>query len=189
MEFIDNIFKVYGLKITIIVLAIIGLCYIFKLILEKILIDKTNIKRIKAENEYQRKTMAFKILIEKELEFYEKYYEYASKFITYIQDITFNLNKGNFETYINYTIKILELIPLFKRDVLLYESYCDNQVLEGITSLITYLQDIFLPKLIKDKKQMKNNEHLLDNDCDNLLLEFSVVNTLIKKREQDMVES
>lgn len=189
MEFIDNIFKVYGLKITIIVLAIIGLCYIFKLILEKILIDKTNIKRIKAENEYQRKTMAFKILIEKELEFYEKYYEYASKFITHIQDITFNLNKGNFETYINYTIKILELIPLFKRDVLLYESYCDNQVLEGITSLITYLQDIFLPKLIKDKKQMKNNEHLLDNDCDNLLLEFSVVNTLIKKREQDMVES
>ena len=111
------------------------------------MIDKTNIKRIKAENEYQRKTMAFKILIEKELEFYEKYYEYASKFITYIQDITFNLNKGNFETYINYTIKTLELIPLFKRDV------------------------------------------LLDNDCDNLLMEFSVINTLIKKREQDMVES
>ena len=51
------------------------------------------------------------------------------------------------------------------------------------------MQDVFLPKLIKDKKHMKNNEHLLDNDCDNLLMEFSIINTLIKKREQDMVES
>ena len=189
MDFIEDIFKIYGLKITIIVLAIIGLYYILKLIIEKILIDNANIKRIKAENEYQRKTMAFKILIERELEFYEKYYEYASKFITYIQDIRFNLNKGNFEIYISYTIKTLELIPLFKRDVLLYEAYCDSQVMKRITSLITYMQEIFFPKIINDKKHMKNNEHLLDDDCDNLLMEFSIINTLIKKREQDMIEN
>lgn len=189
MDFIDDIFEVYGLKITIIVLAIIGFIYILKVFFEKILADNSNVKRIKSENEYQRKTMAYRIMLEKELEFYEKYYEYASNFITYIQDIKFNLNEGNFDTYKSFLIKTLELIPLLKRDVLLYESYCDDQVFNGIASLINYMQEIFLPKIITDKKHVKNNEHLLDDDCDNLLMQFAVISTLIKTREQKMVES
>ena len=143
----------YGLIITTIFLAIIGVIFLTKFFVEKIfesyIVTKKQMKIINFENEINKKTMAYKVLIENELKFYDKYYSFASKMITDIQDVKYNLNNSNHKEFKKYTLKILEVIPEIKRELLLYESYCDKNVSDAITGLIEILQDEFLVKLSK----------------------------------------
>ena len=70
--------------------------------------------------------MAYKMLIENELEFYSKYYSFASNIVPDIQDVKYTLNNSNHKDFKKYTLKIIDVIPKIKRELLLYESYCDK---------------------------------------------------------------
>lgn len=195
MEIINNVkdlIDTYGLKITTIFFAIIGLKSFIKFLVEKLFenyfITKKQIKIVNLENEINRKTMAYKMLIENELEFYNKYYSFASNIVPDIQDVKYTLSNSNHKDFKKYTLKIIEVIPKIKRELLLYESYCDKNVLNAITELIKILQKEFLVKLdtIISKNKIKGSENELDDICDKVVMQLAWISTLICTREKIM---
>lgn len=67
---------------------------ILKIIFEKLFDNFLSAKKQKQviayENSIQRSIIAYKLLVEKELNFYEKYFDYASDLVTHIQDVEYN---------------------------------------------------------------------------------------------------
>lgn len=156
MEKLLEVIKIYGVKITLIIIFIIGIIYILKFIIEKlienILSSKYSKKIVDYENTINRRTMAYKILLEKELEFYNIYFSYASNLVTDIQDVQYNydnslIDNKYIESLKKYILKVLELIPNLKCDSLLYESYCDRRVRTEVSKLIVILQEKFAPQI------------------------------------------
>jgi len=156
VEKLLEVIKIYGVKITLIIIFIIGIIYILKFIIEKlienILSSKYSKKIVDYENTINRRTMAYKILLEKELEFYNIYFSYASNLVTDIQDVQYNydnslIDNKYIESLKKYILKVLELIPNLKRDSLLYESYCDRRVRTEVSKLIVILQEKFAPQI------------------------------------------
>lgn len=156
MEKLLEVIKIYGVKITLIIIFIIGIIYILKFIIEKlienILSSKYSKKIVDYENTINRRTMAYKILLEKELEFYNIYFSYASNLVTDIQDVQYNydnslIDNKYIESLKKYILKVLELILNLKRDSLLYESYCDRRVRTEVSKLIVILQEKFAPQI------------------------------------------
>ena len=195
MEIINNVkdlIDTYGLIITTIFFAIIGLISFIKFLVEKLFenyfITKKQIKIVNLENEINRKTMAYKMLIENELEVYNKYYSFASNIVPDIQDVKDTLNNSNHKDFKKYTLKIIEVIPKIKRELLLYESYCDKNVFNAITELIKILQKEFLVKLdmIISKNEIKGSENELDDICDKVVMQLALISTLICTREKIM---
>ncbi len=193
MEIIKNIgdfANKYGLIITTIFFAIIGLISFIKFLVEKIfenyLVTKKQIKIVNLENEINKKTMAYKMLIENELEFYNKYYLFVSNMIPDIQDVKYNLNNSNCKDFKKYTLKMIEVIPKIKSELLLYESYCDKNVFNAIAELIKILQTEFLVKLDKiiSKDEIKGSKNKLDDICDKVLMQIAWISTLICTREK-----
>ena len=120
MEQLSQLIKVYGQKITLIIIYGVGIIYLLKFIIEKlienILSSKYSKMIVDYENTIYRRTMSYKILLEKELEFYNIYFSYASTLVTDIQDVQYNYDKSIVDKKYNeslrkYILKILELIP------------------------------------------------------------------------------
>lgn len=168
-----QLIKTYGVNITLIIVFIIGIIYFLKFIIERlidnILSSKYSKKVVDYENTINRRTMVYKILLEKELEFYSIYFSYASSLVTDIQDVQYNYDNSltdneYLESLRKYILKILELIPKLKHDNLLYECYCDKKIRFEITKLIVMLQENFATKvdimMSKSNKKKKYKEEI-----------------------------
>lgn len=200
MEKLLEVIKIYGVKITLIIIFIIGIIYILKFIIEKlienILSSKYSKKIVDYENTINRRTMAYKILLEKELEFYNIYFSYASNLVTDIQDVQYNydnslIDNKYIESLKKYILKVLELIPNLKRDSLLYESYCDRRVRTEVSKLIVILQEKFAPQIdimmSKGNKKRKYKDDI-DKICNEIIMQLALISTIIQTRENELAE-
>lgn len=200
MEQLSQLIKIYGPKITLIIIYGVGIIYLLKFIIEKlienILSSKYSKMIVDYENAVNRRTMAYKILLEKELEFYNIYFSYASTLVTDIQDVQYNYDKSIVDKKYNeslrkYILKILELIPRLKRDRILYECYYDKRVRVEISKLIVMLQKDFTPQIdimmgkVREKKKYQNDIHKI---CDKIVMQLALISTLIQTREKEMSE-
>lgn len=200
MEQLSQLIKVYGPKITLIIIYGVGIIYLLKFIIEKlienILSSKYSKMIVDYENTINRRTMAYKILLEKELEFYNIYFSYASTLVTDIQDVQYNYDKSIADKKYNeslrkYILKILELIPKLKRDSILYESYCDKRVRVEISNLIVMLQEDFTTQVdimmgkVREKKKYQNDIHKM---CNEIIMQLALVSNFIQTREKEMSE-
>lgn len=189
----------YGLKFGIIIvfflIFIFLIKYIVEIVLNNIVSTKYTNKVAKYENSLQRKTMAYKVILEKELEFYEMYYKSASKLVTNIQDIETNCieyisgNDESFEKVRKYMLSVLKTIPEIKSKILIYESYIDIEIMERVTSLIVKLQEEFLPFVEKIMKEDKKEEYKkqMKEVCDGTLLILSLVSVKIRERYDKLI--
>lgn len=200
MEKLLEVIKIYGVKITSIIIFIIGIIYILKFIIEKlienILSSKYSKKIVDYENTINRRTMAYKILLEKEFEFYNIYFSYASNLVTDIQDVQYNydnslIDNKYIESLKEYILKVLELIPKLKRDSLLYESYCDRRVRTEVSKLIVILQEKFVPQIdimmSKGNKKRKYKDDI-DKICNEIIMQLALISTIIQTRENELAE-
>lgn len=200
MEKLLEVIKIYGVKITSIIIFIIGIIYILKFIIEKlienILSSKYSKKIVDYENAINRRTMAYKILLEKEFEFYNIYFSYASNLVTDIQDVQYNydnslIDNKYIESLKEYILKVLELIPKLKRDSLLYESYCDRRVRTEVSKLIVILQEKFVPQIdimmSKGNKKRKYKDDI-DKICNEIIMQLALISTIIQTRENELAE-
>lgn len=200
MEKLLEVIKIYGVKITSIIIFIIGIIYILKFIIEKlienILSSKYSKKIVDYENTINRRTMAYKILLEKEFEFYNIYFFYASNLVTDIQDVQYNydnslIDNKYIESLKEYILKVLELIPKLKRDSLLYESYCDRRVRTEVSKLIVILQEKFVPQIdimmSKGNKKRKYKDDI-DKICNEIIMQLALISTIIQTRENELAE-
>ena len=200
MEQLSQLIKIYGPKITLIIIYGVGIIYLLKFIIEKlienILSSKYSKMIVDYENAVNRRTMAYKILLEKELEFYNIYFSYASTLVTDIQDVQYNYDKSIVDKKYNeslrkYILKILELIQRLKRDRILYECYYDKRVRVEISKLIVMLQKDFTPQIdimmgkVREKKKYQNDIHKI---CDKIVMQLALISTLIQTREKEMSE-
>lgn len=200
MEQLSQLIKTYGTKITLIIILAIGILYLLKFIIEKLIENILSSKYSKEitnyENTINRRTMAYKILLEKELEFYNIYFSYASTLVTDIQDVQYNYDKSIVdkkytESLRKYILKILELIPKLKRDSILYESYYDKRVRAEISNLIVMLQKDFAPQVdimmgkVREKKKYQNDIHKM---CNKIIIQLALISTFIQAREKEMSE-
>lgn len=204
MENLLKLIKIYGAEITLIIIFLIGIIYLLKFIIEKliesILSSKYTKKVVDYENTINRRTMAYKILLEKELKYYDIYFSYASNLITNIQDVEYNYdksldnkkdNKKYIESLRKYILKVLKLIPELKHDSLLYEAYCDKRINIEITNLIVMLQKDFATKVDimmgKDgkKEEYKDEIHKM---VDKIIAQLALISTIIQLKEKEMLE-
>lgn len=200
MEKLSELIKVYGIKITLITIFIIGIIYFLKFIIEmlieNILSSKYSRKIVDYENTINRRTMAYKILLEKEFEFYNVYFSYASNLVTDIQDVQYNYDNSLVDNkYIEplkeYILKVLELIPKLKRDSLLYESYCDRKICVEVSKLIVMLQEKFAPQIDimmnkgNKKKKYQDDIHKI---CNEIIMQLALISTIIQTREKELAE-
>lgn len=198
MEIINEIFKTYGTTIGLIIVFVIIVIFCSKIIIEKmvenVISSKYSKKVADYENSIYKKTMAYKIMLEKELNYYDIYFSYASTLVTDIQDVSYVFNKrikGNddIEKLKHYLLHILEIIPKLKRDTILYECYCDEKVKTQITKLIVMLQDDFLKNIeifIKNPKRIRKQEII--KICDSIVMQLAMISVTIQEREKLMVE-
>ncbi len=200
MEQLSQLIKTYGTKITLIIILAIGIIYLLKFIIENLIENILSSKYSKEitdyENTINRRTMAYKILLEKELEFYNIYFSYASTLVTDIQDVQYNYDKSIVdkkytESLRKYILKILELIPKLKHDSLLYECYYDKRVRVEISNLIVMLQEEFASQVdtmmgkVREKKKCQNDIHKM---CDKIIMQLALISTFIQTREKEMSE-
>ena len=189
MEDLKFIIDTYGIEITVIILALIGFISIIKRIIEVICDNYFSTRKqkkiIEHENKIQRSTMAYKRLIEKELEFYENYFLYASNLVTDIQDVYYNYENYDVKNLKKYILKVLDVIPKLKKESILYEAYYDSKIGKAITNLIVFLQKDFTENVedIIDKKMENSDVKCI---CDKVLMHMALISSLIFKREQDM---
>jgi len=194
MENIFEIIKTYVTPIALIIIFIIGLIYLLKYMIEKIidnvLSKKYSKKVVDYENTINRRTIVYKILLERELELYSNYFSYASSLITDIQNVQNNydnlLNDNKEKEPIEKKIvRILILIQKLNHDIILYKSYCDKRVYDELVKLITLTDDYLEKKL--DKKITKDKKEI-DKMSNELISQLSLTITMMHEREKEMLE-
>lgn len=198
MEVIKEIINLYGLQVGLAVIFIFVTIFCYKVVIEKtiesIISSKYSKKIAEYENKIYKRTLAYKIILEKELNFYDKYYDYASTLITDIQDVSYYFENNikdskDVDRLKKYIINVLEIIPKIKKELLLYESYCNESVKIEVTKLIVMLQKEFAQKIkifIEDEKKIKKEQII--KICDNVLMQLAKISVMIIEREKKLVE-
>lgn len=162
---------------------------ILKIIFEKLFDNFLSAKKQKQviayENSIQRSIMAYKLLVEKELNFYEKYFDYASDLVTHIQDVEYNYLNFDAAKLKEYILAILEIIPKLKKETIINESYYDPKIGDAILNLIKLLQDDFVHNVENMiLKELKNEE--IKKICEDILMNLALIGSLIYSSEKSM---
>lgn len=158
-------------------------------------IDSSAQKSItKLTDSLQRHTKAFEKLLDKEFSFYDESSKYTSKLVVDIQDICFWAKKGNNVDAVNCMIRILEEIPSFKNQSLLYQSYIPNSIFSATSNLLSNLQDKLddIVSIMKNSPDNNGNEQELKNletIQDKTLLDCAFLMASIKTRLETLANS
>lgn len=152
----------------------------------------------KYSNILQRRTTAFELLLNKELDFYNGTSGILSELIVNIQDFTYYLgvSKKHSDTH-DYSkaketaLEIVECIPKFKRDVLMAHTYIPDNIHDACSKLISDLQDNLpcmhseLKSALVDENAILDGEQIRKNE-ETILMDCAVINTRIKMRLEEL---
>lgn len=152
----------------------------------------------KYSNLLQRRTTAYELLLEKEIDFYNKASSILSELIVDIQDFTFHLgvSKDHPDMY-DYkraketALKILKCIPEFKKDSLMAHTYIPDNIDDACIKLIHNLQAI-TPCMYKELKAIRTEENaVIDGNKirkneELILMDCALINTRIKNRLEEL---
>ena len=153
LDILDN----YVSLVLLLLLVIIGLILLIKHIVSKTIdnvLNENSSKKIQLHiNQLNRRTIAYELLLKKELLYYENILEFISVVVVSIQDVCWNYKEYGYardvkdkNRYKSQSIEnfqnILRLIPSTKKDNLIYENYSSHDISKIHSNLICYIQDL-----------------------------------------------
>ena len=203
MEVIRNLIIDIGLSATTIILILILLRSILQKVIEKmidnIIEEKSNKNIEKYINDLKRKTLVYEKIVKRELEFYDKVENYISDIVVEIQDVEiyyYNFINAddeerietNKKKFLNELEKIIEKIPIYKKDVIMFGNYIDDEIKKASVKLLCELQESVIEiSNIMQKNETKKVE--LEKIAKETLMNSCIVMDLIKKRYQNLSDA
>lgn len=205
MKEVIEIIETYGLIVFIIVLIICACLFFIKkivsLTVETMLSESSSKKMQSHINMLNRRTMAYEILLKKELEYYDSISDFISEVVVLIQDVYWNYTKiencSDLESkkkYKNASLdnlaNILKLIPKTKKDALVLKNYSTEEIVNAHTDLICIIQDNSekIANIIMKEKFSNNNKNTLKEVNDKVLKICALLSGLVQIRQKELSE-
>lgn len=185
--------------------ALIAVLTIFKSMFLKVFdkaINTTFDKNIeKYRNKLSRTTIAYELLLKKELDFYERLDPHMATLVPLVQDLAYYV-KGDegfeqstqCEKYRENLLTYLNMIPKLKNDGVLYQPYIPQNIWTAVASLIGEMQ--------KELEFWKETGESLfglneipvkvlkaEKISSSLLMHIAIVETVVKKRLTELSEA
>ncbi len=194
MEFLKQLLAAVGggVGITLVILALFKT--LFQRWFENVIITSSQKTIIKLTNSLQRSTRAYEMVLDKEFEFYERTSNVVSDLAVNIQDLLYYItlnedteNSKNIDAARKVLLSILESIPKYKNDNMVYGCYITQDINEAATKIIKDLQDDMNVmtecfKSANDKMLSEVQEQKLKITVDRTLMNCALITTLIKSR-------
>ncbi len=205
MEEIIDVLSKYGPIVFILLLVIICIIFLIKHIISKtldVMLNEESSKKIQSHiNQLNRRTIAYELLVKKELLYYENVLEFVSVVVVSIQDVCWNYKEYGHAKDINekrkyknqsieYLGKIIELIPSTKKDHLICKSYANRNISKVHLKLICYIQDNLeqITKILKKKKYFTKDFDDLNAISNGLLEICAALSVLIRDEHKNLSE-
>lgn len=203
MDKIIDILDKYGPLVLILLLVIVGLIFLIKHIVSTTIyamINEDSSKKIQSHiNQLNRRTIAYELLLKKELLYYENILEFISVVVVSIQDVCWNysqygsvkdINEKN--KYKNQSIEnfqnILKLIPASKKDNIIYENYSSSNISKIHSNLICYIQDNAeqIVKILSKKKYYVSDYDIMNKISQGMLELCALLSTIIHQKHEEL---
>lgn len=199
LDILDN----YGLLILLLLLIIIGLILLIKHIVSKTIdnvLNENSSKKIQLHiNQLNRRTIAYELLLKKELLYYENILEFISVVVVSIQYVCWNYkeygyarnvkdkNKYKSQSIENFQ-NILRLIPSPKKDNLIYENYSSHDISKIHSNLICYIQDNSeqIVKILGKKKYYVRDYDIMNTISQEMLEKCALLSTMIHFKHEEL---
>lgn len=202
---IINVIEKYGFWILLIILLFVGAVLLIKRIVEKT-IDNIFSEELSKKSQYyistlNRRTVAYEILLKKELEYYESISDFISELIVDIQDVLWNYEQFSKqkddeikEKYkkqaIKIYLKILKSIPVTKKDNLIFQNYSSKIVFKNHSEIICYLQknieNINNIVLSEIESNLEDNINILTSITNETLMLSSKLMISIQEQQKEL---
>lgn len=199
LDILDN----YGSLVLLLLLVIIGLILLIKHIVSKTIdnvLNENSSKKIQLHiNQLNRRTIAYELLLKKELLYYENILEFISVVVVSIQDVCWNYkeygyarnvkdkNKYKSQSIENFQ-NILRLIPSTKKDNLIYENYSSHDISKIHSNLICYIQDNSeqIVKILGKKKYYVRDYDIMNTISQEMLEKCALLSTMIHFKHEEL---
>ena len=194
-EIIETIDQ-YGVKFTVLIIALLFILWLIKSYIDKN-IEKSFIKKTeKYKNDLNRSYEAFQFLLKKEMDYYKKSSQNFSILIPLIQDLYEDLNNPEVDknVYKNNLLTFIQLIKDMKSDVLYYQCYIPKNIFNETSILINLMQ-----KDLKEwRKQTLNlfesspvqlNLEICNQSKEDILLQIAKINTITTKYLNELAKN
>lgn len=205
MKEVIEIIETYGSIVFIIVLIICACLFFIKKIVSltvETMFSESSSKKMQSHiNMLNRRTMAYEILLKKELEYYDSISDFISEVVVLIQDVYWNYTKiencSDLESkkkYKNASLdnlaNILKLIPKTKKDALVLKNYSTEEIVNAHTDLICIIQDNSekIANIIMKEKFSNNNKNTLKEVNDKVLKICALLSGLVQIRQKELSE-
>ena len=204
MQEIVNVIQTYGSIFFILLLILCGCIFLIKkvvsLTIETIFSDNSSKKMQSHINILNRRTMAYEILLKKELEYYENINDFISEIVVLIQDVCWNYSQIDKTSDIKEKEKyrqasadnfknLLKIIPKTKKDLLVFKNYSVVEITNEHTNLVCYLQENTenITEILKEK-YTKKSEEILKNITNEVLQLSALLSAVIQVRQRELSE-
>ena len=204
MQEIVNVIQTYGSIFFILLLILCGCIFLIKkvvsLTIETIFSDNSSKKMQSHINILNRRTMAYEILLKKELEYYENINDFISEIVVLIQDVCWNYSQIDKTSDIKEKEKyrqasadnfknLLKIIPKTKKDLLVFKNYSVVEITNEHTNLVCYLQENAenITEILKEK-YTKKSEEILKNITNEVLQLSALLSAVIQVRQRELSE-
>lgn len=199
LDILDN----YGSLVLLLLLVIIGLILLIKHIVSKTIdnvLNENSSKKIQLHiNQLNRRTIAYELLLKKELLYYENILEFISVVVVSIQDVCWNYKEYGYardvkdkNRYKSQSIEnfqnILRLIPSTKKDNLIYENYSSHDISKIHSNLICYIQDNSeqIVKILGKKKYYVRDYDIMNTISQEMLEKCALLSTMIHFKHEEL---
>lgn len=199
LDILDN----YGSLVLLLLLVIIGLILLIKHIVSKTIdnvLNENSSKKIQLHiNQLNRRTIAYELLLKKELLYYENILEFISVVVVSIQDVCWNYKEYGYDRdvkdknkYKSQSIEnfqnILRLIPSTKKDNLIYENYSSHDISKIHSNLICYIQDNSeqIVKILGKKKYYVRDYDIMNTISQEMLEKCALLSTMIHLKHEEL---
>lgn len=203
MDKIIDILDKYGPLVLILLLVIVGLIFLIKHIVSTTIyamINEDSSKKIQSHiNQLNRRTIAYELLLKKELLYYENILEFISVVVVSIQDVCWNYNQygsvkdiNEKNKYKNQSIEnfqnILKLIPASKKDNIIYENYSSSNISKIHSNLICYIQDNAeqIVKILRKKKYYVSDYDIMNKISQGMLELCALLSAIIHQKHEEL---
>ncbi len=193
MDFVKQLLAAVGGAVGITLVILTFFRTLFQRWFENILNTSSQKTLIKLTNSLQRSTRAYEMVLDKEFQFYERTSNFVSDLAVNIQDLLFYITikedteYSNIESARKVLLRILECIPKYKNDIIIYSCYITQDINEAATKIIKDLQNNvnIMKECLKsaiDKMLSEAQEEELKTIVDMTLMNCALITTLIRFR-------
>lgn len=149
-------------------------------------------------NKLLRSTTAFELLLQREMDFYEKVNPVFGELIVVIQDLPYYLNTqeecdrtAQCESFRANFLRYLEIIKLLKNEGLVHQSYIPQNIFSSTTTVVKMMQDDInfwneTAKALFDGQHDEIDLTKAEKTSNEVLMSIAAVEFMIKKRLDEL---